>query len=1209
MLPRMPPLTPSTSSRLPSLGYLGITPIEVEADIDIEGEARAAMAAQLADHEMIRKLLVDLTPLLLVESKTRQVSEKMATGFRRKMEVHAASEEQVWFPALHALAVLRSTSIPLRKVDGAIQHAVAEHHKEVAAAVATLEQRMAKRGTEKLAWDLAIRTILGHFLEEERDILGVLFPSTVANAVEATLSPVDVTFTRAVALAKAQLRAQSSFPLSLSLKWFLVLYAEAVNAHDEAEELRKEFSFDRAGRPPPWLVAIVNETATSLQWDADISGLRGELGLLDARAPVVPAAPAPVAPPVQAARGPKRSTWISPSYGSVRVEAPNDKGWGSISGTVGSKRMRFGWSAIEHRWARGEVPPANLLEEVHAEGWIELGGSTAGAAPVSAPSSPAVPPSAPRPRRPEAPELSMEKVIPEPGDLVVRHSGGTKSNAFSVDLFKGYEKRGMAQRYKGEGLLWSTVYGGDRVIHAMRGKKTDIEAEAQEPEEQTGPPPPDTVPATDFTWAVLSGRRGDKYGWGGALVRYYLDKLGIPYDPNARILRGDLGSYAHDYYDITAPGIIYPGAEAFAVADRGDKTIKPVPGDTAVEGTGRNLRFKVVNSKGRLEYGYPFTNETEDGVTGIKFEPSFSRSGIDSVYRLVEQWQRKTDPHAYGDFWHMNIRKPAFVIYDGLTEANLRKYGRRLLEGIDAVVRPHVVSVVETQTRGDIPVEVIREHLPPLPSGRILHRPSSGKPWEDVTQGTEAGRPPLPRGRAAPVERFRPEKFDDLADRMEDAIRKKEDPAIGRQNVTRRRAGIAAGMADEARALRRVQATLRELAAVARAQGDAFPAVLKGIGNRTELELLIRAWKGVERDVEYAVSRRGDDWEQVKELGNKFLEGTWNLQNGILNFRSLRMPDKILVEHWRSMEKYAEREGWASSVAGRTLLKWIKGATQYKSNEEYVSAPPDAVLDAMDKAKAAHPGAFRWDYWTAEAQQSARRLRRMGIDSPEKWIEALRAFRPIYLASDPYRSGRIDPEVARRKARMKEIQREMIGDKSLDFIPTPPELAREVIGRAGISDLPAGARVLEPSAGMGALADAAVEANPEACLDLLELSPRRREYLELQGYPCMELHGQDFMDYRPGPVYDAIVMNPPFSDSQDAAHIRHAYDLLKPGATLVALMSEGPFFRSYKKDAEWRTWFEAVGGESEKLEEGVFNAASNLTRSGVNGRMVWITKP
>ena len=74
MLPRMPPLTPSTSSRLPSLGYLGITPIEVEADIDIEGEARAAMAAQLADHEMIRKLLVDLTPLLLVESKTRQVS-------------------------------------------------------------------------------------------------------------------------------------------------------------------------------------------------------------------------------------------------------------------------------------------------------------------------------------------------------------------------------------------------------------------------------------------------------------------------------------------------------------------------------------------------------------------------------------------------------------------------------------------------------------------------------------------------------------------------------------------------------------------------------------------------------------------------------------------------------------------------------------------------------------------------------------------------------------------------------------------------------------------------------------------------------------------------------------------------------------------------------------------------------------------------------
>lgn len=53
--------------------------------------------------------------------------------------------------------------------------------------------------------------------------------------------------------------------------------------------------------------------------------------------------------------------------------------------------------------------------------------------------------------------------------------------------------------------------------------------------------------------------------------------------------------------------------------------------------------------------------------------------------------------------------------------------------------------------------------------------------------------------------------------------------------------------------------------------------------------------------------------------------------------------------------------------------------------------------------------------------------------------------------------------------------------------------------------------------------------------------------------------------------------------------MRRAYDLLKPGGRLVAIVSEGSFFGKDKKAAEFRDWLEEVGGTSEKLAEGSFN--------------------
>lgn len=86
--------------------------------------------------------------------------------------------------------------------------------------------------------------------------------------------------------------------------------------------------------------------------------------------------------------------------------------------------------------------------------------------------------------------------------------------------------------------------------------------------------------------------------------------------------------------------------------------------------------------------------------------------------------------------------------------------------------------------------------------------------------------------------------------------------------------------------------------------------------------------------------------------------------------------------------------------------------------------------------------------------------------------------------------------------------------------------------------------------------------------------------------------------------YNRIYMNPPFEEGQDIDHVQHAYKILAPGGQMVAVMSEGPFFRGDRKATEFREWLEGVGGYSEQLPEGSFKESG----TGVNTRLVVIMK-
>lgn len=126
--------------------------------------------------------------------------------------------------------------------------------------------------------------------------------------------------------------------------------------------------------------------------------------------------------------------------------------------------------------------------------------------------------------------------------------------------------------------------------------------------------------------------------------------------------------------------------------------------------------------------------------------------------------------------------------------------------------------------------------------------------------------------------------------------------------------------------------------------------------------------------------------------------------------------------------------------------------------------------------------------------------------------------------------------------------------KQFQFYETPEVLAQRMVA---LADMRTAFAVLEPSAGHGAIANAIMRASTRpVIMTCIEVDPSKAAVLHAQGLAC---HIADFMGIRTlVPEYEAIVMNPPFSNRQDIKHIRHALAMLAPGGRLVAICSAGP---------------------------------------------------
>ena len=131
-------------------------------------------------------------------------------------------------------------------------------------------------------------------------------------------------------------------------------------------------------------------------------------------------------------------------------------------------------------------------------------------------------------------------------------------------------------------------------------------------------------------------------------------------------------------------------------------------------------------------------------------------------------------------------------------------------------------------------------------------------------------------------------------------------------------------------------------------------------------------------------------------------------------------------------------------------------------------------------------------------------------------------------------------------------QEEAQGFLDPDFFPTPKRIIEKILGSVNTD-----ARYfLEPSAGRGDLAEAINVTNgfhwrQGIEIDCIESSSDLCSILTEKGFSVV---GSDWLTYDGVSYYDAIVMNPPFS--QGARHLLKAWDFLYSGEIVCLLNSE-----------------------------------------------------
>jgi hypothetical protein len=163
--------------------------------------------------------------------------------------------------------------------------------------------------------------------------------------------------------------------------------------------------------------------------------------------------------------------------------------------------------------------------------------------------------------------------------------------------------------------------------------------------------------------------------------------------------------------------------------------------------------------------------------------------------------------------------------------------------------------------------------------------------------------------------------------------------------------------------------------------------------------------------------------------------------------------------------------------------------------------------------------------------------------------------------------------------------------KDLQFYWTPGEVAEAALEYAGLHEITQytrsrgyeAAQVLEPSCGDGRILDAIRQRGHRALG--VEYHPGRATQARAKGHNVMSAN---FLEQPPKPEFDYVVMNPPFYGRHYVKHVRHAFEFLKPGGTLVSILPATAHYDHGELTGDWRD-----------LPVGSFSAAGTNVPTGM----------
>ena len=139
--------------------------------------------------------------------------------------------------------------------------------------------------------------------------------------------------------------------------------------------------------------------------------------------------------------------------------------------------------------------------------------------------------------------------------------------------------------------------------------------------------------------------------------------------------------------------------------------------------------------------------------------------------------------------------------------------------------------------------------------------------------------------------------------------------------------------------------------------------------------------------------------------------------------------------------------------------------------------------------------------------------------------------------------------------------------KDFQFFATPSDVADLMVAKLEIQPYD---KILEPSAGNGALINAVLRLHSDITIDCYELNPLNRKVLEKMAN--VNVLGDDFTKRLDNEEYDVIIANPPFSKNQDIIHLMKMWNNLRYGGRIACITSTHWMFSNDAKSVEFREW-------------------------------------